>query len=72
MKSSTGTIFKIYLLDESATNLQEGFIQLWKHKGKLQRKSRCHLIISKRYPTGSFRCYGRRKSNGSRIANFEN
>jgi hypothetical protein len=37
MKRETGTIFKVYLLAEGAAYKQEGFIELWKHKGKLQR-----------------------------------
>jgi hypothetical protein len=37
MKRETGTIFKVYLLAEGALHKQEGFIELWKHKGELQR-----------------------------------
>lgn len=37
MEKSTGTIFKVYLLDKSAPDKQEGFIEFWKHKGELQR-----------------------------------
>jgi hypothetical protein len=36
MENETGTIFKVYLLDQPAKGKQEGFVQLWKHKGKLQ------------------------------------
>ncbi len=37
MEKDTGTIFKVYLLDKSPASKEEGFIQLWKHKGKLQK-----------------------------------
>jgi hypothetical protein len=36
-KKKTGTIFKIYLLAKSQKDLEEGWIKLWKHKGKLVR-----------------------------------
>jgi len=36
MERNTGTIFKVYLLaKQPSPPKQEGFIQLWKHKGKL-------------------------------------
>ena len=36
MRKNTGTIFKVYLLDKQPSPpMQEGFLQLWKHKGKL-------------------------------------
>jgi hypothetical protein len=38
MDKDTGTIFKVYLLDKSAAHKEEGFVQLWKHKGKLQKR----------------------------------
>jgi len=34
-KKKTGTIFKVYLLAQSQKGLEEGWIKLWKHKGKL-------------------------------------
>jgi hypothetical protein len=34
-KKNTGTIFKIYLLADSKPGLEEGWIKLWKRKGKL-------------------------------------
>ena len=37
MEKETGTILKVYLLDKTAKGKQEGFVQLWKHKGKLQK-----------------------------------
>ena len=37
MEQKTGTIFKVFLLDKSSPSKQEGFIELWKHKGELQR-----------------------------------
>ena len=37
MEQKTGTIFKIYLLAKGNPGKQEGFIQLWKHEGKLQK-----------------------------------
>ena len=37
MKKDTGTIFKVYLLAKGSPDKQEGFIELWKHRGKLQR-----------------------------------
>jgi hypothetical protein len=39
MERNTGTIFKVYLLKKSSPDKQEGFIELWKHKGELQRMS---------------------------------
>jgi hypothetical protein len=36
MRKNTGTIFKVYLLEKQPSPpKQEGFVQLWKHKGKL-------------------------------------
>ncbi len=35
MASNTGTILKVYLLAKSKPGLEEGFVQLWKHKGKV-------------------------------------
>lgn len=35
MEMNTGTTFKVYLLVKSAERKQEGFLLLWKHKGKL-------------------------------------
>lgn len=40
MERETGTIFKVYLLAESGEGKEEGFVQLWKHKGKLQRQKK--------------------------------
>lgn len=37
MEKKTGTIFKVYLLDKTKAPKEEGFIQLWKHKDKLQK-----------------------------------
>ena len=37
MEQKTGTVFKVYLLEKSHPDKQEGFIELWKHKGELQR-----------------------------------
>jgi hypothetical protein len=37
MEQKTGTIFKVFLLDKSSPSKQEGFIELWKHKGELTR-----------------------------------
>ncbi|MFZ0913920.1 MAG: hypothetical protein WBQ76_01220 [Candidatus Korobacteraceae bacterium] len=37
MEQKTGTIFKVYLLEKGDPHKQEGFIELWKHKGELQR-----------------------------------
>jgi hypothetical protein len=37
MEQKTGTVFKVYLLDKGSRSKQEGFIELWKHKGDLQR-----------------------------------
>ena len=36
MERNTGTIFKIFLLAESDASLEEGYVQLWKHKGMIQ------------------------------------
>jgi len=36
VRKETGTILKVYLPDKTANSKQEGFVQLWKHKGKLQ------------------------------------
>jgi hypothetical protein len=36
MERNTGTIFKVYLLAESVAGLEEGYVQLWKHKGAIQ------------------------------------
>jgi hypothetical protein len=37
MNKDTGTIFKVNFVDENKhPKKQEGFVQLWKHKGKLQ------------------------------------
>ena len=36
MRKNTGTIVKVYLLDKQPSPpKQEGFVQLWKHKGKV-------------------------------------
>jgi len=37
MEQNTGTIFKVFLLEKSHPKKQEGFIELWKHKGQLTR-----------------------------------
>jgi hypothetical protein len=37
MERGTGTIFKVFLLAKSNPDMQEGFIELWKHKGNLQK-----------------------------------
>jgi len=34
MEKNTGTILKVYLLDKTASGKEEGFVTLWKHKGK--------------------------------------
>jgi hypothetical protein len=37
MKKNTGTIFKVNFVEKNKhPKGQEGFVQLWKHKGKLQ------------------------------------
>jgi hypothetical protein len=36
MKKESSTTFKVRLLAKPHGDLQEGFIQLWKHKGVLQ------------------------------------
>ena len=36
MKKDTGTIFKVNFIEATKRPKQEGFVQLWKHKGKLQ------------------------------------
>lgn len=37
MEKNTGTTFKVYLLgNQNPPSKQQGFIQLWKHKGELQ------------------------------------
>lgn len=35
MERNTGTIFKIFLADKTKRGKQEGWIKLWKHKGKI-------------------------------------
>jgi hypothetical protein len=35
MGEETSTIFKIRLLAKSKSDKQEGFIELWKHEGKI-------------------------------------
>jgi hypothetical protein len=34
MKTGTGTHFKIYLMDKSRPDLEEGWIRIWSHKGE--------------------------------------
>ena len=38
--AETSTIFKVRLLAKSKPNLQEGFLELWKHEGGIIRSQK--------------------------------
>jgi hypothetical protein len=74
MKENTGTIFKVYLLNKTSPSKQEGFVKLWKHKGKLQKGKLIPFDytdqIPRKNPQGAQGCEDRVAPEGTKVAHY--